>query len=114
MANISAETSHLGGGVFRYAWLNVTEGDTPQPVECPAVADKSVEISGTFGGGAVSLQGSNGGSVYSALTDFDGSAITLSAAGLKPVRENPRFLKPNTPSGVSVSLNIYVIGKKVR
>lgn len=69
---------------------------------------KTVHVIGTFGG-TVTIQGSNdprgltdpGSAVWTTLTADGTNALTFTAAGMKTIHENPRFIRAITGSGVS-------------
>lgn len=81
-------------------WALLANGDTGSPVEGVDFADRTVQIGGTFGvGGSVTLEGSNDGTTYFALTDPQGNAVTKTAAGLEVLEESPRYIRPNVTAG---------------
>ncbi len=46
----------------KFRWLGLANGDSGSPMELPAFADKSVQVTGIFGaGGELSIEGSNDG-----------------------------------------------------
>lgn len=114
MAVKDVTSDSLGSGVTFYEWLNITEADTGKPIEMPAGADKTVTIDGDFGtSGDGQLQGSNDKSNWYPLTDPDGSNISLTVAGMKLIRENPRYIRPAVVNGSNVDLNFRLTVKRV-
>ena len=95
------------------AWsaLTNTGSDTGTPWEAADFADCTVQFGGTFGaGGTVVLEGSNDGSTYATLTDSAGSAISITAAGVKLVSEKPRYIRPRVSAGdgtTSITVTMY-------
>lgn len=90
----------LTGGAVLVTWASMANGDTGQPVSYPAHADKSVQVEGTFGtGGSVAVQGSNDGTNYRALNDLGGTAIAVTADGIKGVGENTQYVQPAVTAG---------------
>jgi len=86
--------------VVLVTWTNLANGDTGDPVSYPRHADKSAQVAGTFGaGGAVQIQGSNDSSNYVQLNDNGGTAISITAAGIKGVSENTRLVRPAVTAG---------------
>lgn len=107
-AAISVVKHSVGTQTATWAALGAsTNGD---PYEYGKFADKTVQMTGTFGG-TVTLKGSNDNSNWFTLTDADGIAIALTAAGGKLIRENPRYIRPESGSGVtSVVVTIHSAG----
>ena len=100
------------GSVKRITWTPVTENDTCAPVQAAAYADKSIQVLGTFGSATVALHGSNdGGATFAALNLPAGTAIGITAAGIKAVLENTEQIKPVISGGTSQSLTIVVLGR---
>jgi hypothetical protein len=69
-------------------WAGLTNGgpDSGQPVQRPALVDRSVQVTGTFGaGGTVVFEGSNDGVNYYTLTNPLGTAISVTTAGITQV-----------------------------
>lgn len=94
-------------------WSGLITGDTATPVEMPDWPDMTVQIAGTFNGGtSVSLQGSNDGTNYAALTDPQGNAITKTAAAIESVTEAPRYIKPTIASGSADSIAVTLLCRK--
>jgi hypothetical protein len=104
-----------GNGVL-ITWTGLLNGDTGSPVEGVDYSDRTVQISGTFGtGGSVTVEGSNDGSNYLALTDPQGNAITKTAAALEVIEEGPRYGRPNVTAGDgSTSLTVTVWARRSR
>lgn len=104
-----------GNGVL-VEWTGLLNGDDGTPFEGVDFADRTVQIGGTFGtGGSITLQGSNNGSQWDALTDPQGNAITKTAAGLEVVAENPRYVRPIVTAGDgSTSLSVRIWARRPR
>lgn len=81
-------------------WTGLLNGDTGAPLILGIYGDVSVQISGTFGtGGSVTLQGSNDGTNWIALTDPQGNAITKTAASIEQFLERTRYIRPSVTAG---------------
>jgi len=88
-----------GNGVM-VEWSGLLNGDDGAPFEGVDFADRTVQISGDFGtGGSLTLQGSNDGTNWYAVTDPQANAITKTAAGLEVISENPRYMRPIVTAG---------------
>lgn len=87
-------------GSYNILWETLTNGDTGRPLLCPHFADKSVQVTGTFGsGGTVILEGSNDGTNWETLNDPQGTAISLTVAGMYQVLENTKMVRPSVTAG---------------
>ena len=81
-------------------WTGLLNGDSGVPLILGIYGDVSVQISGTFGTlGSVTLEGSNDGTNYVALTDPQGNAITKTAASIEQFLERTRYIRPNVTAG---------------
>lgn len=99
---------------FVYAWLAVTEADTCMAIEGADLSDKSIHVSGTFGGASVALFGSNNSfaTTGKALRDPSSTVIAITAEDIKQVLETTQQIKPVATGGAGQSLNIYVQAKQ--
>lgn len=81
-------------------WTGILNGDSGEPVAMPGSADRSAQVTGTFGaGGSLRIEGSNDGTNYYALNDPQGSALNITAAGIKGIIEATRFIRPRATAG---------------
>ena len=81
-------------------WTGLLNGDDGSSWEGPDCADRSVAVTGTFGtGGSITIQGSNDGTNWFALTDPQGNAITKTAAALEQITEITKFVRPIVTAG---------------
>lgn len=82
-------------------WTGLLNGDTGEPfLYSDYGGDASVEVQGTFGvGGSITLEGSNNGVTFYAMTDPQGNAITKTAAGIETAEEAPLYIRPNVTAG---------------
>jgi len=84
------------------AWSGLTSAttDTGSPLEMGGSADRSIQITGTFGaGGTLLFEGSNDGTTYATLTDPQGNALSITAAKIETVMELCRFVRPRISAG---------------
>ena len=103
------------GETVTWMWENIGQTDTPQPLKCPGLADKSFQVIGTFDGATVGLHGSNlESSGFGVLTDPLGIDIEFTVtAQPKQVSELTAFVKPvASGGGGSQSITAYITGKK--
>jgi hypothetical protein len=98
------------GSVIAVNYEALSEADTAPPAfEYPAWNDQSVQVVGAFGGGNVSVEGSNDGTNWVILKDPAGSAITFTADGLAEIGTPARFIRPKQPTGTSVDVDVFFI-----
>lgn len=97
------------GHAYIVTWEQLTENDTAAAVELIQFSDRSVQITGTFGGDAVTLQGSNDGSTFATLNDPFGDPISMSAAGISGIAELTRWVRPGTPAGSSADVDVFLV-----
>lgn len=91
-------------------WTGITEADTGGVANIPRYPDMTVQVTGTFGGMTVGIEGSNDGTNYSTLNDAQGNALSLTAAGIEQILENTEFVRIATTGGTSASVNVIIHG----
>lgn len=122
MANIEAVESHLTVGEFGKDIQNdiwtLTGTDTgvlsttgPTFVSNPQGTDRSVQVTGTFGGGTVLIEGSNDGVTWFTLNDLSAAALSFTANGLKQILELTRYIRPRASVAVT-SVVITLVAKR--
>jgi hypothetical protein len=114
--NLPTPTTDLNGNVINANnWTALASGDTCTPVYCPALTDKSVQITGTAGaGGSIAIQGSNDGSNWVTLTDVLGNSLAALAPGtISQINQETNWLKAVVNSGDgTTAMNVIVAGKR--
>lgn len=96
-------------------WSPLTTTNTDGgPVQMPGSADRSIQITGTFGaGGTLLIQGSNNGSDWATLTDPQGNALSVTAAKIEQVMELTRYIRPLVSAGDgSTSLTVTMLVRR--
>lgn len=85
---------------YQLVWAAMANGDTGLPVLLPGNADRTIQVTGTFGtGGSVALEGSNDGTNFFALTDPTGTVIAITSAGIKAITEACMYVRPHVTAG---------------
>src|SRR5258708_30422689 len=69
-------------------------GDIGQPLQRTDLADRSVQVTGTFAGATIVLEGSNDGTNYFTLSNPAGAALSFTAAGLMHVHQPTHCVAP--------------------
>ena len=110
-----SEAKGFGEYAHVITWEGLLNGDTGSPIEMPGSHIRSVQIVGTFGvGGSITIQGSNDGVNYVALTDPQGNALTKTSAGLESVQELTKYIRPSVTAGDGTTdLDVFLLVKRV-
>lgn len=94
-------------------WSPLLASDDGAPVRLAVYSDRSVQVSGTFGGASVTIGGSNDGETYHALSDTSGNPLTLTSGALRQIVELPIFIKPRVFGGDgTTNLKVVLSGRK--
>ena len=101
MATRALSGQWTASGVHRTTWTGLLNGDDGAPQSGVQLPNKSVQVKGTFGaGGTIIMEGSNdGGTTYAVVQDWQGAAISFTAAGAKPIATNMSLLRPRVTGG---------------
>lgn len=111
--------------LYKYKWLAIPNGNNGNPIGAESTgvpydqsvfADKSVQITGTFGAaGSIQLEGSNDqGTTWAILNDAFGNTLVFTSAGLKQITECVEQVRPRVTAGDgTTSLNCYLFMRKV-
>ena len=107
---IQPTTAEAEGCSFVSTWSNMSAGDVGAPVRFAGASDRTVQVTGTFSGGSLVIEGSLDGTNYATLTDPQGNALTLSTAKIEAVSELVRFIRPNVTGGDgSTAINVNIL-----
>ena len=87
------------GNVNLVTWSGLLLGDDGAGAEWVDFADRCIQVTGTFGGASVLVQGSNDGINWGALSDPQGNPLTFTAQKLEQALELPRFVRPLVSGG---------------
>ena len=112
MATVNPAITHIGsqdGSVLKFEWT-LTGTNDGAPMQFAEWADRSVAMTGTWGGGTVVWEGSNdGGVTYYTLNDPQAVAISKTANALEQVIEVTEYARPRASVGVtSVVVSVVV------
>lgn len=94
------------------AWEGLANGDVGAAIPFGQYADKSVQVTGTFGDGALVLEGSNNGTDYAPLTDLQGNDLNILAAKIEQVTEATAYVRPRVTGTTGASLNVHLLIKE--
>ncbi len=87
-------------------------GDIGQPLQRLDLADRSVQVAGTFAGATVVLEGSNDGANWFTLSSPSGAALSFAAAGLMQVNVPAAFVRPHVTAGSGASLTVTLTARR--
>lgn len=96
------------------SWTPLTSTNTDgAPLSRVKWADKTVQITGTFGTGTVVLQGSNDGTNWATLKDPSNTAISTTSAAVRAVLENPLYIRPLVTGGDgTTSITVTLVARR--
>lgn len=90
------------GSVKLLTWAALTQAtlDDGEAMSFPEFGDVAIQMTGTLGaGGSVVWEGSNDKSVWATLNNAQGTALTLTALGIKQCVERPLWMRPRCTAG---------------
>jgi hypothetical protein len=112
MADITPAFRRHSGTALVVEWDQINADDEGAAVAVtPALPDKTVYMTGTFNGGAYTLQCSPDNVVWqAALSASDASAIEFTAAGHAVVGSNAPFWRvANDNNGTAEDVNVHLV-----
>lgn len=104
------ENISSGDGSVKLAkWAGLSASDTASAIEFVEWGDRSVQITGTFNAGTVTLEGSNDGTNWVTLADPQGNAISKTSAAIEQVLELTRYMRPKcVGAGMTIDVNMVL------
>lgn len=112
MAEITATREHAADRSQIITWEEMGNADTGSSVKAPDYPDKTFQITGTFGGATVTIEGSNDGTNWETLTDVAGNSASYTAAAMAAIAENPLYIRAATTGGSGTDVDVTVAIKK--
>ncbi len=100
-------------GTAVYRWADLANGDTGVPLAGGRLADRSVQVIGTFGvGGKAFIEGSCDGQNWAALNDPQGNKLEIAnSTVIKAPLEAVPFLRPRVSGDGSTNLTILLFAR---
>lgn len=110
MADIAPTLSNTAG-IVRTTWSTITSADSATAFTVQGYGGNvaAVQVTGTFGGTTVTLQGSIDGVNYTTLKDIAGSAISMTSAGLVDFRTAAVYIKPVCTGGSGYDIDVVCV-----
>ena len=101
-------------GQPHFSRLAMANGDQGDNLEMAENADRSVQVSGTFGaGGTVLIEGSLDGVNFYSLTDPQGNALSFTSAKIEAITEIVRYIRPRVSNGDgTTSVNVMILASR--
>lgn len=97
----------------RVRWT-LGNADVGLAVDLGGFADRSIHISGTFGGATCTFKGSNNdGATFIVLTDPQGNAISKTAEAIEAITELCQQVRPETAAGAGSAVVFDLFMHKV-
>jgi hypothetical protein len=94
------------------AWQGMANGDVGDAIPFSQYADKSVQVTGSFGDGVVVLEGSNNGTDWAVLTDPQGNHLNITGAKIEQVTEVTCYVRPRVTGTSGASINVHLLIKE--
>lgn len=91
--------------IIKYAGLSEADS-SPAPVSMLEWADRSVQVVGTFGGGTITIEGSNDGSNWATLTDPQGNNLAITSAKIEQISEMTLYVRPKPSVGTGMNIDV--------
>lgn len=99
---------------WQVQWAGVGDTSTCAPVQYPGYADKTIQVEGTFGGGHVAINGSNDLVNFEPLNDPTGTAISITAKGIKQILEHTIQYQPALSGSTGANITITMFFRKTQ
>ena len=101
------------GKVNQHRWTLAPGDLTGDAANNPGAADRTVQVTGDFGAGTVTIQGSNQHPpvFWSTMHDTSGADLLFSVAGIEVILENPLYIRPILSGGTGTGVQIDLISR---
>jgi hypothetical protein len=98
-----------GNNVAIYTWTDLAADSSGQPVSGPGYTDRSFQVSGSFGGATVVIEGSNDGVNYFTLRDPFAVPLSFTAPDLREVTEMALWMRPRVIGGAGTAVDVISV-----
>jgi len=119
MPTVTPTIRQIGNDAVLFSWTltNVDNDGAPIGPEHVDYADRAVQVSGTFGGATVAVQGSNQPAapvVWFALDNPSGADLSFSGPDGKVIAELPVWTRPLLSGGAGSSVAVSILARRSR
>ena len=101
------------GNVLLATWVISNTVPTGDEVEWTPFADRCVQMAGTFNGATITVEGSNDGSNWHALSDPQGNPLAFTTGKIEQVLEITRYMRPKMTSGSGANVTVSVLLRRM-
>jgi hypothetical protein len=113
MANITPTELDNSDQTRTLLWAAMGNADTGLAAAFGQFPDRTVTITGTFGGATVLIQGSgDGGTTWDTLKDYLGNSLSFTSHAVALIAENPPLIRPSTSGGTGSVIAVTIIGSR--
>lgn len=111
MATITPARASVQANIEKLTWTNLSTADTAtgELIAGLGGAVGCMQVTGTFGGATITLQGSNDGTNFAAITDPAGNDVALSAAGIIDFSTAAAYIRPASSGGTADDVTVTVV-----
>jgi hypothetical protein len=101
------------GSTAMFTWALTTADSDGRAVQWVDYSDRTFTATGTFGGGTLTIEGSNDGTNWVTLSDAAGGGnATATAATALTIVELTRFVRPNLTGSTAATVSVTLIARK--
>lgn len=110
MAVIAKTSTRLAGGIYRIAWLSIGNADQGTQENAVTEMAATVQVTGTFGGATLLVEGTLDGTTWATLNDVQGNPLSFTTARIEEIQEYlVTAIRVSTTGGAGTSLNAYLV-----
>ena len=109
MEEIKFEKFKLENGTFWAWWHSIKPGNVGKELAILFAADITIQVTGTFDGASLSIEGSNDGENWFQLHTYPEKPAFFISAGLRKIVESPVYIRPVMAMNSSAESNLIVL-----
>lgn len=102
-----------GNGHATLVTWTLTDGDaTGDPAMWVEYADRNIQMTGTFNGGTVTIEGSNDGTNWSPLSDAQGNSLNFTSGKIEQILEVTKYTRPRITAGTGLTVSVLALCRR--